>query len=495
MGIFEINIFGVRIKTIYIILLVTLVLRLILSMGVSQGDDLAYTELAYHASQGNFTYPYTIFTVRWLVYLPTALMYYLFGVSDFTTLFFPVTISILSVFFVYSIVKRETDEDTGVIASIIYSLIPVVLIYSSFIQVTPYIEFTMLGSIFFLQLGVRHDRWYYYFLSGLFIGLITMTRITGLFIVPLLIVYLFLKRGFNFKSILYLAMMGIIAFIPLIVQGLVYLNSYHQDFFHRLEVSRQAVEIQNMTQGMDAKALLFYLKTMFVRDGFADFIFYGFAGFLFIPAVAYTLIYKVKKAYLFLIWYAYLFLMMTFMPASLDPYTPLIRNIRYGIVLTAPLVSVVAVALQDLALRKKWFRWLSIGVFAFIMGTCLFYSWGISMHYNSRSHQQSEAVTRVLNEYSDSTLYLADLNIHRRINYYSGYKFKDYKIIQSIKQITRPGYFLILKLGYHPDRYRIQKEKLKRWVEDTPESWEFIGDLDYFYLYKVPAYKDMNLNK
>jgi 4-amino-4-deoxy-L-arabinose transferase-like glycosyltransferase len=463
-------------------------------MGVAQGDDLAYTELAYHASQGNFTYPYTIFTVRWLVYLPTALMYFLFGVTDFTTLFFPVTVSILSVFFVYYIVKNESDEDTGLTASMIYSLIPVVLIYSSFIQVAPYIEFSILGSIFFLQIGVKRDRWYYFLLSGLFIGFITMTRITGLFIVPLLIIYLFMKRGFNIKSIIYLAMMGIIAFIPLIVQGLVYLNSSHHDFFHRLEVSSRAINIQNMTQGMDAKSLLFYIKTMFVVDGFANFTFYSLVGYLFVPAVVYVLIYRVKSAYIFLIWYLYMLLMMTFMPTSLDPYTTLIRNIRYGIVLTAPLVSVIAVALQDLAVRKKLLKKISVGLFVFILISCIAFSWGISSHYRSISNKQKYAVTKVLNEYPESTLYVADLNIYRRINYYSGYEFKDYKIIRNIRHINKEGYFLILKLGYHPDRYRIPKEKLREWVEDTPESWEYLGDLGYFYLYKVPAYKDMNLS-
>ena len=62
-----------RVSAIYPILGFALALKLLNTMGISQGDDLYYTQLAYRASQGDFSTE-IVFGARWFVYLPSALI-------------------------------------------------------------------------------------------------------------------------------------------------------------------------------------------------------------------------------------------------------------------------------------------------------------------------------------------------------------------------------------------------------------------------------------
>ena len=70
---------------VYIFMLVSFVLRLVTFMGISEGDDLSYTLLAHRFAEGDFAANF-IFDIRWVVYVPVALLYKIFGVNDITSI-------------------------------------------------------------------------------------------------------------------------------------------------------------------------------------------------------------------------------------------------------------------------------------------------------------------------------------------------------------------------------------------------------------------------
>ena len=105
-----------RVPTVYVLMLAALALKLLNTMGVSQGDDLYYTDLAFKAAHGDLSADFQ-FATRWLVFLPTAALYRFYGVSDVTTLFFPVLFSTVTVYFAYKIVEFEINADVAVVAT------------------------------------------------------------------------------------------------------------------------------------------------------------------------------------------------------------------------------------------------------------------------------------------------------------------------------------------------------------------------------------------
>jgi 4-amino-4-deoxy-L-arabinose transferase-like glycosyltransferase len=469
-----------------VILLVAAALKILTFMGLAEGDDLYYTQLADRAAHGDFTAGF-IFDVRWLVYLPTALLYSLFGVNDVTSLLPPIVASMLSVFLAYRIVEAETDTTTAAISTLLYCSLPIILIYANLLQVAPFLEFSTLGSAFFLQRGVRFGRRFDFALSGLFLGLVSLTRITGLFVAPLLLLYLFARSGWNRRSRIEAALLTGVAAIPLLFQGLVY-AAVHDDFFHRFRLSREVVAFQQGLQGVDSKDLFFYARTLFLEQDFADFTYFGLLGFLAIPALLYILFSKPGRtggARVFAVWFGLYFALITFAPTSFSPYSVLVRNIRYAIVLVLPLCACLAWVLARFASKNKGLATASVGLLIMLVAVNVFFSWQKSERFRSRRNLQKEAAQKVLREFPDQKIYLADLNIDRRLAYYSGYTFKDYQKIGSFREMREPGIFLILKMGYNQQRYLIPQAQLRQLMMNPPVWCRYLGDYGYFYVYEV----------
>ena len=74
-----------RIDPVWFLILLAFVLRLTTFMGMAEGDDLYYTMLADRFANGNYSAGF-IFDIRWVVYVPVALLYKIFGVNDVTSI-------------------------------------------------------------------------------------------------------------------------------------------------------------------------------------------------------------------------------------------------------------------------------------------------------------------------------------------------------------------------------------------------------------------------
>lgn len=478
-----------KLNLVWIILFAALILRLVNYMGIPEGDDLYYTRLAWQASHGNFLATF-IFATRWMVFLPVALLYKLFGVSEFTSLAPAWTLSLLSILLVFYIVKYETNEKLAVVATLLYASMPIELVYGSILQVAPNIEFLTLAALFFVQRGLKQNYWHCFALAGLMLGLMPWARITGLVWAPMLVGYMVYKEGFNKKSVIRTAIMAIMSLVPLIIQGIVY-ASIHHNFMHRFVLSKAVVKYQNNLTGVDAKDLFFYFRTLVIHEGHADFRYYGVIGFI-LPIAIGWLIYRrfsgaMKKETIFLWWFVIYITFMTFMATSVDPYITLIRNIRYGIVFTLPIVVIITAVLMDFIERKSFVRWISLLFLVALIGVNISFATALSQKFAQRYEEQSSNARWALEQSkkSNQPLYLVDINIDRRLQFYSGYQFKNFKKVRSFDQIRQPGYLLILRLGHHHRRFTMTRKSLRSFVRKTPEWAEYIGNKGYFRAYKV----------
>ena len=170
---------------IWVILLGVVVFRVLTVSGMSQGDDLAYTELANRFAEGNTDYYYGIFYFRWIVYLPIAVLYKVLGVNDFSSLVWTVFTSVANVYLAYQIVKLETDEMTARITAILYAFFPLVAVYGTMLETASPMEFATLLAVYLLQIGIQKENKGLFLFGGITAGFAALGRETGIFIVLL----------------------------------------------------------------------------------------------------------------------------------------------------------------------------------------------------------------------------------------------------------------------------------------------------------------------
>ena len=477
------------IEPVYLLMIFAFIFRMINFMGIAQGDDFPYSALANRFANGNFTANF-IFDVRWVVFAPSALLYKLFGINDFTSLLPTMVYGISSVWLAYKIIEAETDRATAVITTLFYITYPIVAIFTNFLQVAAPLEFFTLLSVYSFQKGVKSEKTGWFILGGFAIGWIFFARTTGLFIAPLVSVYLWYKKGFNKKTVLWVVYAAIFSLIPAIFQGFVYLK-VHNNFFHVFEISKKAVEYQNRMTDVDPKDLFFYIRTVFTVGNFARWITFGFGGYFTAAALLASIVKmcmkKCGKEVLFLIWFVSYFLFMSFAPTSFEPYTTLIRNNRYTIIFVLPVCAICAILLSDLVKTKKIAAKIAaLLIFLTVFISNIYFSIDNSNFYKKTRNAQKESMEILLSNYPNTRIYLADRNIYYRIDYYSGYKNRNYRFIDSLKQIKKPGVFLIThKFNSSASRFKISKEDLKKLRNKPPKGMILKHKAPYFNIYEV----------
>ncbi len=109
-----------------VLLAVGLSLRLSFPTGVVHTDDLTYARTAYMLSQGEIAHEhgFGVAVTRVGIYAPLALSYRLFGVSDATTLAWPLLCSLATILLVYLVTKELCGEPAALVAAFLWTLLP-----------------------------------------------------------------------------------------------------------------------------------------------------------------------------------------------------------------------------------------------------------------------------------------------------------------------------------------------------------------------------------
>ncbi len=485
---------NIRIPVICILLLFTFILRLLLLSGMAQGDDLQYAAIANRIHHGIRIPDLYIFDLRWFVVLPTVLMYKLFGISDFSSLFFPTILSVLSVYFAWAIINDLTDSMTALITAAFYAVFPLVSIYGTFLQVAVFLEFAFLLTIYLFLRAVNKNKLSGFVYTGLAASLIPMARMSGVLIFVLLFFYLLYMKLKDQKLCLDTVKSVCVCFIVfilfsltlLVVQGIVYAFIY-DDFFYRLEVSQKAIALQNATTGMDSKDFLFYVLALFKKQDFYNCDYFGYFGYILFPAILYCLFKGIKTSYVIIAWYLGLSVLITIAPSSLWPYTPLIRNVRYMIVLVLPLVTVCVIAIKNLAYSRGIYgKTLAAFLFFMLPLTSIINNIEISATYKKIAQEERLWTKDVLalSKMENSTAYATDMDFPRWYGYYSGYEKENLRYLKRLDYIKQPG-VLFLQKGVHKDRYFLNEKERNFLWRHIPDDWKVLKEYNGKRLFKV----------
>ncbi len=210
-------------------------------------DNYYHHNWAQTIMDGNIFGDTTYFRAPFYIYC-LAFLYKLFGISLWVGRIFGVLIGISSVFFTYLIGTKIFDKKIGLTAAFIHAIYPIIIYFESELLLDPLFMLLLQISIyqFIIWVDTKSNR--NGFLTGLFIGLASITRPTSLVIIPLLIIFYLYRNGFKKYSSLLLYLSGILLIIGF-------------TFFRNLSVANDPVFIAS--QG----GINFYIGNNEIADG------------------------------------------------------------------------------------------------------------------------------------------------------------------------------------------------------------------------------------
>lgn len=144
-----------EITSLMAVLVLALTLRLIFVTGVVFSDDIAYAQAAYYWAHGALYLEPWNGLLRLGLYAPVTVLYALFGVSDATTLAWPLLCSLLTVIVVYAIGKLLAGDAAGLISALLWAIFPLdIQLATALLPDGPLATFSA-GAVLFFLLGER----------------------------------------------------------------------------------------------------------------------------------------------------------------------------------------------------------------------------------------------------------------------------------------------------------------------------------------------------
>jgi 4-amino-4-deoxy-L-arabinose transferase-like glycosyltransferase len=323
-----------------VIVLVAVELRLMFQTGMVHFDGWVYAQLAHRLADGVSPFaaplPPRWTTVRIGLYGPVAVLYWLFGTGNAVTLAWPFACSLAAVCGAYAIGRRLAGESAGLIAALLWALLPTDIAASTTLLGDGLIAALSMGMVWFLL--VAEDRrgagrvWTYVAaFACLMIGILTKPLI--LLLMPFLVIY-FIRRAPRTR----LAWILLVAFL---VAGFL---------FYLFATATPEMRLATGWRGWaDVEATLAVTVTRWwslVVLGNSDF---SWISPLWVVAIAALLAQRRREAYVVLVWLGSMFLYLemgtrspfAYEPLYFDPNTPA----RHFLVVAAPAVIATGIYL------------------------------------------------------------------------------------------------------------------------------------------------------
>ncbi len=334
-----------------LIVLFAFIVRLFFVSGLVFSDDAYYNFLSQTLLDGKFAYNYIgypIFLTRILQTLLTAASFAVFGVNEFSAIFFPFLFSIVNVPLVYLIALELTEsKKIALTAALLTAFFPTDVIFAGINFVDLQSAFLINVGIYFLIKSVKNGNVFLSLLAGLFFFLSFLYKENVYFMLIFLsglAVYDFFKKK-DFTNVKYSLL---VFFILLVAEGVVYLFA-KGDPLYRFHIFSKNYEFcyydffpytilpddYSTTQYIKAlfnQIFIINLKSLFLRR-----------LYLFIPLIALiesVLILKEEKKIFTAVWFLVVAGLMVGFTTSLTDYKPLdlSRNWYVYIILTPAII-------------------------------------------------------------------------------------------------------------------------------------------------------------
>lgn len=335
-----------------------LALRLMYFIGVSGHDDVSYYNYALDVLDGTFTtepasdgsFP---FRFRLGIILPTALMFQIFGTSEYVAAILPLLNS-LGLIWVCWWGGRRISQRAGFVAALLMATFPLSIGTATSLLPSPFTAFLSAVSILYWtdvesrqrseQLSDRKNG-IRFFLAGVILGLGYFFRIeAGLFVLFFVSFAVVHRRAWLACG---LALAGAASVV--VVENLVY-YAMHGELLYRLQAisggfSQLDTELADVV--LAKKSPLVYLKYIFLKP--TDL---GLHWAALVPCAVVGLLLRRPERTTAMLWFWPVTLYLFFGSWSISSYVPTTKDPRYLMIVTAPGLILLA-GFVDRLMQKK----------------------------------------------------------------------------------------------------------------------------------------------
>ncbi|MDD5583476.1 MAG: glycosyltransferase family 39 protein [Candidatus Omnitrophica bacterium] len=346
-------------KTLLLLLILAFAffLRLFFFVGCIGSDDIVHSYSAYKIMLGDWSFREgignPIAALRLGMTLPVALLFTLFGISEVTSVLFPLLCSLSGILLIFYFGKILINEKVGFIAAFLLALEPNNIINATVLLPDLPLSFFQAVTVFlFLRADTSpKDKKtpFMFFISGLGIGYCWLVKETGLQIGILLALYVFYKiYTRSFKKEYWMILLGLSTII--ITESFLFYTVSGTPFF-------RPASIMNSLNKYAARAQTIYVHVDFLdkiavtlKKVISENSTFLFSVILFSVSSIYLLIKKKKNCYFLILWSFLIVMVLIGSFTKTYSYQP-----RRLLVLDFPVILIISIFLAELRILKNKF--------------------------------------------------------------------------------------------------------------------------------------------
>lgn len=377
--------------------LFALLLRLVCFTGLAGSDDLGYSKYARAMATGTFNAtldadPRPLHGLRYSVIAPVAAIYKVFGVSEWSTVLFPLLASTLSVIVLAEIGRLMFGMRVGIIAGLLYATFPLQLIIGSTLLPEPIAGLYALLAVL-CYLHARRRGGAMWVAAGLLIGIAYLAKESALFIGGAFLLHAIWER--QWRAALLFAL-GVAA---VGVAEHAYYSMWKGDFFFRSNSTRlyKVRDVEGFFT-LEHRDLAHRLLRKYPEMMLVPHLKFGLHSLFCVLGAAWALRLRPRKGYvLLLLWAVIPWLYLNFGTWSLHTYAPLPADERYIECTYPPLILLTGVAIS----RALWASPMVASSAAAVLGLVM--AVGLGAGFMSRGTIGKAAEMTVLREIVSAT--------------------------------------------------------------------------------------------
>lgn len=467
-----------------LILILGLFLRMYFFVGVNRSDTPLYLHSANRVLNGEFYLGSFIGKTRIMMIYPIAFFFFLFGINELSAALYPLLTSLGSILVIFYIGRLLFNKKVGLLAAFFLSIFPLNIVFSTWpMPDVPVAFFSALSILLFLkaELGAeKNTRKIFLLLSGVFVGIGYLTKVSGLipllFIVPYILYKIIKKREIDFNyGLLFLGFILI-----LFVEGLFYLN-FTGNFFQRYETVSSTYAVGKNTNLEIYPIRMFNLNNnLSFNWSNLYFVPYGLFYFFIFPSFAYITIKRNKKALIPLFWFFLFFSYLEFGTMNIHEYVPIHRLPRHLTLVTIPGILCLSHFLVDIQKGASFDKLKKVSVFliiSFLFATSIFYTHNKVRYLDSRI-LDTKKIYQFSKKYPEKNIYAHEGTLSFLRFYYDFHNKENLKDLTSVKNRSKVRDSFVVVNGTRGVIENSQiRERLPSFAKNPPENWELVKNI------------------
>jgi 4-amino-4-deoxy-L-arabinose transferase-like glycosyltransferase len=360
-----------------------ILLRAIGYDGLGVSDDMGYAHFAERIANGQFRIEHHHYAIRFGMTAPVALLYFLFGMQEWTTVLYPLAGSVAAPVLLAAIGCRIGGAVAGLVSGLLLASLPMEALYGGILVPEAVLQPALLAAALLYVVADQRSSPRLAGLSGVAFGLAFLVKEPAVFVLAAFVLFGLLQRRYR----LAIALAAGAALVAGTEFALLYWATGDPFFIHSaMKVHNAGMQRWAQTLDLPYRLFKYYPRILLVPSAFV-----GLHGLIATAAAVYGLLRWKKPVYgLLLLWAAIPFLYLNFGSSSFREYMPLPAAHRYLLVIFPPLLLLAGLGLAGVADRGR--KWLP-GVGLLVAIACTAGAWGL---WDMKAQQEGRRTTASL---------------------------------------------------------------------------------------------------